>query len=95
MGHSEHHINFLEVLDGMKFPVTKAEVILHAEAHGASEEVLDRLQGIPDDDYKTRDELLENINVIEEVPGFENLWSSAESGDYGSSDEEQEGRDIV
>ncbi len=91
--HSEHQINFLEILDGLKFPITKAEVILHAEKREASEEALDRLQAIPEDDYKTREELLDNINVIEDQPGFENMWSSAESGDPHA--EEHEGRDVV
>ena len=91
--HSEHQINFLEVLEGLKFPVTKAEIILHAEQRGASEEALDRLKGIPEDDYKNRDELLDNINVIEDQPGFENLWSSGEIEDPHA--EEREGRDVV
>jgi hypothetical protein len=95
MVHSEHQINFLEILDGLKFPVTKAEIILHAEKRGASEEALDRLQAIPEDDFKSRDELLDNINVIEDQPGHENLWSSAESNDLLAPEEEREGRDVV
>ena len=67
--HSEYHIHLLEMLDGLGFPASKQDIILHAEGRGASEEVLDRLAGIPDDDYKTRSELLENIDVIEELPG--------------------------
>jgi len=85
---SEPHINFLEILDGLKFPVAKQEVILHAEKRGASEQALDRLQAIPDDDYKTRAALLKNIDVIEDQEGSENIWSSADSGDVLSSDED-------
>ena len=88
MSESEHRINFLEILDGLKFPVAKQEIILHAERRGASEEALDRLQAIPDDDYKTRADLLKNIDVIEDQEGSENIWSSGDSSDILTSSED-------
>jgi hypothetical protein len=85
---SEPHINLLELLDGLPFPAAKQDVILYAERKGASEEALDQLQGISEDDYKNIDELMAQMNVIEDLPGAENLWSSADSADLYTSDED-------
>jgi hypothetical protein len=88
---SEAHIHLLDLLDGLAFPAVKQEVILFAEAHGASEEALDRLQAIPEDDFKTRAELLAHLNEIEALPGSENIWSSQPSGDVLTPPDEKTG----
>jgi hypothetical protein len=69
--------NILEVLDGMAFPATVIEIVSYAEDHDASEDVLDLIQAMPDRDYASLAEVSRHLGLIEELPGQENLWSSA------------------
>ncbi len=76
-----HPINILEILDGMPLPASKPELIAWAEDHNASEDVLTQLQAMPGDSFATLAEINRNAGLIGDLPGRENLWSSAESRD--------------
>jgi hypothetical protein len=46
--------DFIEVqkyLSGMDYPASKEQLVEHAKSKGASEEILDELNRIPDDEY--------------------------------------------
>lgn len=74
-------LNLLEVLDGVEFPVSKMELISYAEDRGASEDILDQLQGMPDDIYNTLSDVNRHANNIEIIEESGNLWSSEDSHD--------------
>ena len=73
--------NLLEVLDGISYPASKMDLITYAEDKGASEEILDQLQAMPDDIYNGIKDITIHANDIEIIEGSENLWSSEESHD--------------
>lgn len=79
-------VNMLEVIDGLDFPVTKAELVDYAQDQGASEEVLDLLQGMPERDYASLPEVNKYLGLIDKLPGNENLWASEESHDLQDPD---------
>ncbi|GAA4744842.1 hypothetical protein GCM10023328_28490 [Modestobacter marinus] len=46
-------IDIQKALSGMDYPAKKDDVVKHAESQGGSEEVLDALKGIDDQEYDT------------------------------------------
>jgi hypothetical protein len=44
-------------LEGVEFPVTKLDLIGHAESRGASNEVIEDLQALPGEQYESADEV--------------------------------------
>lgn len=76
-----HAVNLLGIFDGFAFPASKMELIAYAEDKGASEEVLDHLQAIPDDIYNSLTDLNLHANDIEILEESGNLWSSEDSHD--------------
>lgn len=76
-----HPVNILGLFDGMDFPASKMELISYAEDKGASEDVLDQLQSMPDDIYNTLSDVNRHANDIEILEESGNLWSSGDSTD--------------
>ncbi|HEU4837890.1 MAG TPA: DUF2795 domain-containing protein [Micavibrio sp.] len=62
-------INFLELVDGAKFPMTKAELVAWCEDRGASEEALDVIQALPHVEYTSLSSFNREIGLIESLPG--------------------------
>lgn len=70
-------INFLELVDGAEFPMTKAELVAWCEDKGASEEALDAIQALPHEEYPTLSSFNREIGLIERLPGARmNMFSS-------------------
>jgi len=73
-------INFLELVDGAHFPMTKAELVSWCEDKGASEEALDIIQALPHEEYASFAAFNREIGMIEQLPGGKaNLFSSSQS----------------
>jgi hypothetical protein len=46
-------INYLELIDGMKFPATRAEIVEYALENDASHEALDAFRAMPQQHFPT------------------------------------------
>ncbi|MCZ2822214.1 DUF2795 domain-containing protein [Modestobacter sp. VKM Ac-2977] len=46
-------IDIQKALSGIDYPATKDDVVKHAQSQGGSEEVVDALKGIDDQEYDT------------------------------------------
>lgn len=79
--------NILEVLDGKGFPASVIELVSYAEDHGASEEVLDIIQALPDQSYSSIHDVAMHLGRLELLPGEYNLWPSGEPEEYFKPDE--------
>jgi hypothetical protein len=82
-----HPLNMLEILDGVPLPATKQELIDYAQDHDASEDMLDQLQAMPGDTFNSISDINRHIGLVEDMPGSENLWSSADSRDLPDDSE--------
>lgn len=73
-------INFLELVDGARFPMTKAELVSWCEDRGASEEALDAIQALPHDEIESFAMFNREIGLMETLPGSKaNLFTSSQS----------------
>ncbi len=73
-------INFLELVDGAEFPMTKTELVAYCEDQGASEEALDIIQALPHAEYPSLESFNREIGMVEQLPGGKmNLFSSDQS----------------
>lgn len=84
-----HAMNILELLDGVPFPANKQDLIAYAEANDASEEALDVIQGMSGDEYISVNDINRHLNSLDRLPGQQNLWSSAESADLPTEQDEE------
>ncbi|PZO87984.1 MAG: hypothetical protein DI626_02780 [Micavibrio aeruginosavorus] len=72
-------INFLELVDGAPFPMTKAELVSWCEDQGASEEALDVIQALPEAPIESLPMFNRVIGRVDMLPGGRmNLFSSNE-----------------
>ena len=72
-------INFLELVDGAHFPMTKAELVSFCEDRGASEEALDIIQALPHEEIESFSMFNREIGLIETLPGARsNMFSSSQ-----------------
>lgn len=70
-------INFLELVDGARFPMTKAELVSYCEDRGASEDALDMIQALPHNEIESFAMFNREIGQIETLPGGRmNMFSS-------------------
>lgn len=70
-------INFLELVDAARFPMTKAELVSYCEDRGASEEALDMIQALPHNEIESFAMFNREIGQIETLPGGRmNMFSS-------------------
>lgn len=74
-------MNMRELLDGLHFPVAKIEILDFADGREASEEALELLRALPEENYGGMRELLDDLGQVEQIPGTENLWASARKSD--------------
>lgn len=73
-------INFLELVDGAEFPMTKAELVSYCEDRGASEEALNMIQAMPHNEIESFAMFNREIGQIETLPGGHmNMFSSSQS----------------
>jgi len=84
---SDQPMNILEVLDGLPFPATVAEMVSYAEDSKASEDVLDQIQAMPDRDYVSIHDVAMHLGQLEHQPGESNEISSAPEDTLFSADE--------
>jgi hypothetical protein len=70
-------INFLELVDTARFPMTKAELVSYCEDRGASEEALDMIQALPHNEIESFAMFNREIGRIETLPGGKmNMFNS-------------------
>lgn len=55
-------IEVQKALKDIDYPVNKEKLVQHAKKHGANEEVMDVLEGLPDKDYNSPIEVSEAFN---------------------------------
>lgn len=73
-------INFLELVDGARFPMTKAELVSFCEDRGASEDALDVIAALPHDEIESFAMFSREIGRIQMLPGGRmNMFSSSQS----------------
>lgn len=53
--------NILQYFKGINFPVDKQELIDFAEDHDAPDQIINVLQGLPDQVYNSANELMQHI----------------------------------
>jgi len=51
-----------EALQGVKYPITRGDLIVHATAHGAPHEVLHLLYQLPEREYHSSADAWDEIN---------------------------------
>ena len=93
MPQTDHAPNILEVLEGIQFPTSVPEMVAYAEDQEASEEVLDLLQGMPEREYTSLQDVSRSLGQVEELPGAENLWPSASEQELDELDAGEDAAD--
>lgn len=76
MASTNRPMNLQELLDGIRFPAAKVQIITFAGEHGASEEAMQLFRALPVKNYNNMQEINAELGLIEEQPGSENVWSS-------------------
>lgn len=66
--------HIFELLDGMRFPASKTEIVEYANEQEGGEEVMDILQAMPDRIYNGMDDLSKGMGRIEDLPGTDDGW---------------------
>ncbi len=72
--------DILELLDGVEFPASQADLISYAYDQDASEEAVEVLRALPDSTFNHLEDVRENLGRIEELPGVQQ-WGSEPSED--------------
>ncbi|PZP55312.1 MAG: hypothetical protein DI586_07325 [Micavibrio aeruginosavorus] len=72
--------DILELLDGVEFPASQADLISYAYDQDASEEAVEVLRALPDSTFNHMQDVRENIGKIDELPGVQQ-WGSEPSED--------------
>ena len=71
---SSHPPEILELLETVSFPVTKVELVAHAEDHDASEEALEIIRAMPDRVYNSLQQINASLGLIEDLPHTDDGW---------------------
>lgn len=58
-----------EILRGMQFPMRKEQIIEHARRQNVSNDIIEDIQMIPDEEYKSADSLMQAINIASQKVG--------------------------
>lgn len=64
-------INYLELIDRMRFPATRAEIVEYAQNHDASEEAVEAFRALPKQYFQTLEEVSRSIGRVDQLPGDE------------------------
>ena len=64
-------INYLELIDRMNFPATRAEIVEYAQNHDASEEAVEAFRAMPRQYFQTLEEVSRSIGQMDQLPGEE------------------------
>lgn len=72
--------DILELLDGVEFPATQADLISYAYDNDASEEAVEMLRALPDSTFNHLSDVRDNLGRIDELPGNQQ-WGSEASED--------------
>lgn len=68
--------NLLTLIDTAEFPTSKTELIKVAENNNASEEAIEAFRALRHEEYETLEDVNNDLGLIEELPGQENLFAS-------------------
>lgn len=62
-------INYLELIDGMKFPATRAEIVEYAQDHDASEEAVEAFRAMPKQYFESLEDVSRVVGQLDRLPG--------------------------
>ncbi|HQX28265.1 MAG TPA: DUF2795 domain-containing protein [Alphaproteobacteria bacterium] len=68
-------INYLELIDGMKFPATRAEIVEYALENDASHEALDAFRAMPQQHFPTLAHVSRAVGLLDRLPGDADVQS--------------------
>lgn len=89
MAHLAPPPNLQEVLEGLRYPASAAEILTCAKAHHAAPEMLDLIRDLPQDrQYDNLSEINNVLGKVEELPDPEMTYQST----AGSQELEDEAR---
>lgn len=72
----DHPKNLLLLIDNAEFPTSKTELIETAEENGGTESAIEALRALPHEEYATLEDVNNDLGLIEELPGQQNLFAS-------------------
>ncbi len=58
-----------DMLRGMKFPIRKEQIIEQARKQNVSNDIIEQIEMIPDEEYKSADSLMQAINTASQKVG--------------------------
>lgn len=56
--------NIAHYLQGIDFPISKQDLISHAEDNNAPDEVIDLLENLPDQEYHSMSDLMQGVGQV-------------------------------
>lgn len=62
-------INYLELVDGLKFPATRAEIVQYVQDHDGSEEAVEAFRALPDVYFRNFAALSHALGRMDQLPG--------------------------
>jgi hypothetical protein len=68
------------VLEGAPLPARRDELVAYAQAQGADERLLQALRGVPDREYRSLDDVGEQVAPVQPQPGPKDSKPHEESG---------------
>jgi len=80
-----------EILRGMQFPMRKEQIIEHARRQNVSNDIIEDIQMIPDEEYKSADSLMQAINIASQKVGGGGGGKSQSFGGTGRGGTEESG----
>lgn len=83
--------DILELLDGVEFPASQADLISYAYDQDASEEAVEMLRALPDSTFNHMNDVRDVLGRIEDLPGVQQ-WGSEPSEDMPHDPEEEMSR---
>ncbi|MFP4385875.1 MAG: DUF2795 domain-containing protein [Alphaproteobacteria bacterium] len=72
-------LNLETLFDDMIFPANKTDLISHAQEKETTQDTMTLLRGMPAREYLSLNDLNQSLFLLEELPGGENQWSSAQA----------------
>jgi len=80
-----------DMLRGMKFPMRKEQIIEQARKQNVSNDIIEQIEMIPDEDYKSADSLTRAIDLASQKVGGGGGGKSQSFGGTGLGETEESG----
>ena len=83
--------NVQDILRGMKYPIRKEQVIEQARKQNVSNDIIEQIELIPDEDYKSADSLMRAIDLASQKIGGGGGGKSQSFGGTGLGETKESG----